>query len=149
MHRRYNNKYDKNIPKCIPSKMPIDLELEPDINLCISKPKIHIFNHARCRCKKEHTGSCSSSRSRSSSDSCSRSRSDSCSSVKSESSVSSKKSGCSCNYRRGRTRHRDCKKKDYKDTKSYKIEKCKKKIPITADINIDNKINNIINIKIK
>jgi len=140
MHRRDNKKYDKNIQKCVTSKMPIDLELEPDINVCISKPKIHIFNHAICKCKKEHTGSCSRSRSRS--------RSDSCSSVKSESSVSSKKSGCSCNYRRGRTRHRDCKKKDYKD-KSYKIEKCKKTMPITADINIDNKINNIINIKIK
>jgi hypothetical protein len=49
----------KKLRKCKPSHIPIDLELVPEIHLCIDKPKLHI-RHNRCktkchhRCKRKH-----------------------------------------------------------------------------------------------
>lgn len=43
----------KKLRKCKPSHIPIDLELAPEINLCIDKPKIHI-RQTRCKTKCHH-----------------------------------------------------------------------------------------------
>jgi hypothetical protein len=40
----------KNLSKCKPRHIPINLELVPEINLCIDKPKVHI-RHSRCKTK--------------------------------------------------------------------------------------------------
>jgi hypothetical protein len=46
----------KEIPKCKPKHIPIDLEIVPKINLCIDKPKIHFQNNGKCKstCKDHH-----------------------------------------------------------------------------------------------
>ena len=41
--------HKKVIRKCSPSRIPINLELLPIIDLCISKPEIHINNNAECK----------------------------------------------------------------------------------------------------
>lgn len=40
----------KKLSKCKPRHIPINLELVPEINLCIDKPKVHI-RHSRCKTK--------------------------------------------------------------------------------------------------
>ena len=40
--------------KCSPQKIPIDVEISPQIELCIDKPRIKVKNHARCKCKHKH-----------------------------------------------------------------------------------------------
>ena len=41
--------HKNTIRKCSPSRIPINLELLPIIDLCISKPEIHINNNAECQ----------------------------------------------------------------------------------------------------
>jgi len=43
----------KKLSKCKPRHIPIDLEITPEINLCINKPKIHI-RQRRCKTKCHH-----------------------------------------------------------------------------------------------
>ena len=43
----------KKLSKCKPRHIPIDLEITPEINLCIDKPKIHI-RQRRCKTKCHH-----------------------------------------------------------------------------------------------
>jgi hypothetical protein len=43
-------KMTKKLSKCKPRHIPIDLELLPEINLCIDKPNVHI-RHTRCKTK--------------------------------------------------------------------------------------------------
>ena len=43
----------KKLSKCKPRHIPIDLEVTPEINLCINKPKIHI-RQRRCKTKCHH-----------------------------------------------------------------------------------------------
>jgi len=40
----------KKLSKCKPRHIPIDIEIAPEINLCIDKPKIHI-RQRRCKTK--------------------------------------------------------------------------------------------------
>lgn len=40
----------RKLSKCKPRHIPIDLEIAPEINLCIDKPKIHI-RQKRCKTK--------------------------------------------------------------------------------------------------
>lgn len=44
-----NKKDECHIKKCIPSIIPITLELLPKINLCVDKPEIHLLNNAICK----------------------------------------------------------------------------------------------------
>lgn len=93
------------IPKCIPSKVPIDLGVEPIINLCVSKPKINLSNYARCKCRSK---SRSSSRGRCKSRSRSRSYSRCRCKSRSRSKSSSRGRSRSRSTSRGRTRYRIC-----------------------------------------
>ena len=43
----------KKLSKCKPRHIHIDLEITPEINLCINKPKIHI-RQRRCKTKCHH-----------------------------------------------------------------------------------------------
>lgn len=43
----------KKLSKCKPRHIPIDIEIAPEINLCIDKPKIHI-RQRRCKTKCDH-----------------------------------------------------------------------------------------------
>ena len=44
-----NKKDECHVKKCIPSIIPITLELLPKIKMCISKPEIHLVNNAICK----------------------------------------------------------------------------------------------------
>ena len=39
--------------KCSPQKIPIDVEISPQIELCIDKPHVKVKNNAECKCKKD------------------------------------------------------------------------------------------------
>lgn len=63
----------QKLSKCKPRHIPINLELVPEINLCIDKPKVHICHticktkchrrskhkrKSKCKCKNHHKSKC-------------------------------------------------------------------------------------------
>ena len=51
-HSSSSNKH-KEHRKCSPQKVPIDIELSPEIDICVNKPHIKIKNY-KCKCKSKH-----------------------------------------------------------------------------------------------
>ena len=39
--------------KCSPQKIPMTVEISPQIELCIDKPHVKVKNNAECKCKKD------------------------------------------------------------------------------------------------
>jgi hypothetical protein len=53
MSNIYNIKMTKKCSqkKCSPQKIPMTVEIQPHIQLCVDKPHVKVKNNAECKCK--------------------------------------------------------------------------------------------------
>ena len=57
-HSSTINKH-KEHRKCSPQKIPIDIELSPEIDICVNKPHIRIKNYkCKSKCNSKHKSKC-------------------------------------------------------------------------------------------